>query len=176
MPRNALAQALQLKVRQAGNFVVLATHAEFRVHLLCHALREIRSSNVVDGNHNHAAQHAAEESSHPLGAVFSPEQHLVGAADAAGVQFARKPVGAGQNVAVAPVLYPVSTTIDVGRLSGVPAEVVQVFQYGGARHSTAVYRVMPRRRQMASGYDLRRASGRIMPSGGSHASALSAYS
>ena len=118
--------------------VLRRANAEPGVHLLRDALGEIRSGNLVDGNDDGAAQQASEKRDHPLGAVLAPDEDLVALADAALFQLARKTIGVAQHIAVGPSLHAIAAMVNVGHLASVAAEVVEVFQDGGACHLLTV--------------------------------------
>ncbi len=105
---------------------------------MCDTLGKIGGRNLVDGHHDGAAQQASEKCDHPLGAVLAPNDDLVALADAALFQLARETIGVAQHIAVRPPLHAVAAMVNVGRLASVAAEVIEVFQDGGACHLLTV--------------------------------------
>src|ERR1035437_1068825 len=137
-PGNLLAQGFQVDLCDVRDVVLHRADTEPGVHLLRNTLSEIRSRNLVDGDDNGAAQQASEKCNHPLSAVLAPNEDLVALADAALFQLARKAVGARQHIAVRPSLHTIAAMVNVGCLPSVAAEVVEIFQDGGACHLLTV--------------------------------------
>src|ERR1017187_2351402 len=132
--RELLAQGFQVDLCDARDVVLHRANTEPGVHLLRDTLGEIRGRDLVDGYHDGAAQQASEKGNHPLGAVLAPEDDLVALADAALFQFARKAIRIAQHIAVSPPLHAITAMLNVGHLASVAAEVIEVFQDGGACH------------------------------------------
>ena len=131
---NLLAQSFQLELCDARDVVLHRANAELGVHLLRDTLGEIGGRDLVDGHHDGAAQQASEKGNHPLGAVLAPEDDLVALADAALFQLAREAIRIAQHIAVGPSLHAITAMVNVGHLASVAAEVIEVFQDGGACH------------------------------------------
>ena len=122
----------------SASLVLRRADAKLGVYLLGHALGEVGSGNLVDGNNDHAAQQASEEDDHPLGAVLAPDEDFVAFGDLARVQLARETMRVGQHIAVRPALRAIAAMMDVGDLAGMPLEVVEILQDGGACHQESV--------------------------------------
>ncbi len=138
VPGHALAQSFKREQWHAGDVVFVAAEAKPGVNLLSHALRKVGSGDLVDGDNNRPAQQTAKERGNPFRAVLAPQQDLVAAANSPRLQLAGKTRRGRDNFAVAPMLHAITAPMNIGGFGGVPAKVVQVLQYGGARHSTAV--------------------------------------
>ena len=80
----------------------------------------------------------SKKGDHPLGAVLAPDQDLVAFADAALFKLAREAVSVAQHIAVRPSLHAIAAMVNVGYFASVAAEVVEVFQDGGAWHVMTV--------------------------------------
>src|ERR1035437_6182004 len=133
-----LAQSFQIDRCDAWDVILHRANTEPGVHLLRDTLSEIGSGDLVDGHHDGAAQQASEKNNHPLGAVLAPNEDLIALADAALFKLARKAIHVAQHIAIGPSLHTIAAMVNVGCLPSVAAEVVEVFQDGGACHLITV--------------------------------------
>ena len=174
---HVLPQIFEIVAGHAWNVVVVAADAQFCVHLLAPPRQQAwakfrRSGDFVDRNDNHTTQRAAEEGGDPLRAVLPPEQDFVVVSDTATFEFQGKAVGAGEDVAVAPVLYPAATAMDVSRLLAWRRKL--------SRYSSMVVRASGQQSNVSCcesveiGSACRPMLYRLRPSGGSRAPATSA--
>ena len=97
-------------------------------HLRADAACKIGAGGIVDGNSNHPAKRASEESRHPLGTVRTPEQNRVALGDVARLEFAGKLIRHAGDALVAPTLVPVSSRKNVGAVATAALEIVQGIQ------------------------------------------------
>src|SRR5271166_1642188 len=132
--RYSLAQTFQMHRRSSGDLVIRRADTQSGIHLLSDSLCEVWGRNLVDGNDDRAAQQASEEDNHPFGAVLTPEEYLVALRDLTRLQLVGETVRVGQHLAVRPALQAIAAMMNIRNFPCVPLEVVEVLEYGGARH------------------------------------------
>ncbi len=106
----------------------------------CCAIRWAKSGAAIlsIGTTMTPAQQASKKRHYPLSAVLAPNEDLVTLADAPLFQVARKAIGIAEHIAVRPSLHAITAMLNVSHLGLVAAEVIKIFQDGGACHLLTV--------------------------------------
>src|SRR5271156_962744 len=115
-----------------GNF--LRVNEQLCVDLLRDARREFSGGDLIDRDHDNAAQDASPEHNRPFRRILRPQQNGIALADSTDFKFSRKPLRFEGDVAIGRSLNAVSAVSDERDIAALAGVFREEFEQGFARH------------------------------------------
>src|SRR5579872_1137140 len=133
------AKVIQIKCGYTVYPLPPRTDYQLRLNLSRYMFREIRTSDGIHWNGNHAARHASEKRRNPFTGICAPDQNMLAPLNPPAIQFIRKPTRRSQQPRITPALDFVSTPPYHCNLTRWTRVRLEIFEHRPPWHNLSFY-------------------------------------